>query len=61
VLKKNQESGTHLRKTDIPDEIEKIVDIIRMPKIELWSLVDPTNNGFALKDFDELRKHNAVS
>jgi hypothetical protein len=44
----------------MPDEIEKVVDIIRMPKIELWGLVDPTNNGFALKDSDELRKHNAV-
>jgi hypothetical protein len=44
----------------MPDEIEKVVDIIRMPKIELCSLVDPTNNGFTLKDFDELREHNAV-
>jgi hypothetical protein len=45
----------------MPDKIEEVVDVIRMPEVELWSLINPTNNGFTLKDPDELCEHNTIS
>jgi len=44
----------------MPDKVEEVVDIIRMSKGKLWSFINPSNNAFALKNFDEFRKRNAI-